>query len=239
MSSGSMRGGIPLCWPQFSDSGPLQRHGFLRDSEFELLSVRVGGDVDEEGGGVTGIFSFESSEPKAAIQYVVTVQRAKLKVSLRVGNVSAQEISFTVALHTYFRAKIIRAVVDGLGGPVDYLDNLQHRNRIQGDSSQAAQIGPLDRETDRVYLSTPSKITLHTGLPTVGTILLEKSSTLPDAVLWNPWLEKAQTLKDLKDHEYLDFICIEAAAFGSRVQVASGETWVGDQTLHVVEQSDG
>ncbi len=30
------RGGIPVCWPQFSDFGALSSHGFARNSVFEL-----------------------------------------------------------------------------------------------------------------------------------------------------------------------------------------------------------
>ena len=32
------RGGIPVCFPQFSDFGPLGQHGFARNTAFEVLS---------------------------------------------------------------------------------------------------------------------------------------------------------------------------------------------------------
>ena len=33
-----IRGGIPLMFPQFGDSGPLRKHGFVRDLQWYLVA---------------------------------------------------------------------------------------------------------------------------------------------------------------------------------------------------------
>ena len=53
-----------------------------------------------------------------------------LRMDARVDNTGAEALSFTFALHTYFRvADVTRAAVRGLRG-ADYLDSLQARARL-------------------------------------------------------------------------------------------------------------
>lgn len=50
----------------------------------------------------------------------------------------------------------------------------------------------FDREVDRIYLGTSDALLLREG---PRTLRLRKTN-LPDAVIWNPWVEKAKALAD-------------------------------------------
>ena len=87
-------------------------------------------------------------------------------------------------------------------------------------------------EFDRVYLSAPdsSLIEAEGQRP----IKLEKNG-FPDAVVWNPWIEKAQKMADFDDEEYKTMLCIEPAVAGSGpVCIQPGSSWKASQIISVV-----
>ena len=113
-----------------------------------------------------------------------------LRMDFDVDNTGSEALSFTFALHTYFRVRsALHARVLGLSGTA-YLDSLQARTRC----TEAADAVVFDKEVDRIYLSVPSSLQL---VDTVAarTFTLETRG-LPDAVVWNPWIAKAAAMAD-------------------------------------------
>jgi glucose-6-phosphate 1-epimerase len=108
-SFGAIRGGIPVCFPQFATLGPLPKHGYARTS---LWRHRGGGRfvLDVAPGDWSG---FDNA---CALQVEVTLGPAALTVAFSVDNVGPKPLVFSGALHTYLRvADVTDARVDGAG----------------------------------------------------------------------------------------------------------------------------
>jgi glucose-6-phosphate 1-epimerase len=129
----AIRGGIPLCFPQFSDLGPLaQQHGFARNEQWQLVDPPA--DGDEDGGNVTmRLVSSDATKALWPHDFVATFETRldgdEMHTSLTVRNTGSEPFEFTVALHTYFTVGDIgKATVEGLRG-ASYLDSLDGRIR--------------------------------------------------------------------------------------------------------------
>ena len=152
-----------------------------------------------------------------------------LKTSMKVANTGVEPMTFTTALHTYFRcADATAAKVTGLKG-ASYLDSLNERVRREEENEFVS----FNEEVDRIYLSTTDTLAVDDVAGSRPVRITKKN--LPDAVVWNPWIEKSKATGDLGDEDYKQFVCVEAAAIERPVVLPAGETWECEQVLESVK----
>lgn len=217
-----IRGGIPVCFPQFGPLGSLPQHGFARNSAFEVEELH--GDW-----GVTLLLRHAGDQGYSAhfeLRIKVSLCEGALQQEMRVTNTGSDEMSFTGALHTYYAVDDISTVkVEGLQG-VTYKDSLDGGKQVV----EAQGAVTFASEVDRIYCSAPDVIKVAGAAP--GRSLTLTKAGFPDAVVWNPWVAKAQAMADFGDEEYKVMLCIEPAVAGSGpVTLPPGQTWTGTQTL--------
>jgi glucose-6-phosphate 1-epimerase len=221
------RGGVPVCFPQFSDRGPLPRHGFVRTSRWELVSAPLSGAAVAEAS-----FQIDSSTSAARWEHafcLVLVARLGpgwLELQLQAANTGRGAYDFTAALHTYLAVQDVRSArLHGLQG-CTCEDNLAARRRQQEDRAELA----FADEIDRVYLQVPPVLRLQGGGAPLRRIVQQGFA---DAVVWNPGPAKAAQLGDMPPQDWLRMLCIEAAAVGRPVRLEPGKTWRGLQRLEL------
>lgn len=150
-----------------------------------------------------------------------------LSINTKVRNNGDKDLEFTYALHTYFAVpSISEAKVIGLKG-VKYLDSLQ--GRIECTEEEKEVVFPS--EVDRIYLNTPDTLKILASAARTFTI---KKSGLPDAVVWNPWINKSKAMGDFGDEEYKEMVCVEAGLIkgeGAPLLLGAGQYWTCDMEL--------
>jgi glucose-6-phosphate 1-epimerase len=241
----AIRGGIPICWPQFSDFGPCKtQHGFARNSAFTITDSSTNSvtmELRNEGEDNTspGFAPPEDFPQKFILSCKVSLADTdgSLHQELTVMNpsTSTEDLTFTCALHTYFNLRnggIQKCRIDNLQG-CTYLDSLQGRKECV--EAQEHVVFPV--EVDRIYLNVPDTLKIidspeqQAGFPADKKIKIEKSG-FADAVVWNPHAEKAKKMADFGDDEWKHMVCVEVAQAGSGSLVLKpGKAWTGRQTL--------
>ena len=203
----AIRGGIPICFPWFRakvNDPQAPAHGFVRTKTWQLESV-----VEGRSGVVVTMFT-ESDEhtrrwwPGSFRLVHRATFGSELSLELVCSNTGTTPLRFEEALHTYNRVANVHDVrLQGLDG-VRFLDNTDsNREKIQsGDIVIASQ-------TDNAYMDTKSNVDLlDPGMR--RRIGLRKSDSLT-TVVWNPWREAAEGIRDLGDGEWTQFLCVEAS----------------------------
>lgn len=148
----SIRGGIPICFPQFGATGALQQHGFARNSLWRVVRETNGADGAQAVLELTDNAATRAMWPFAFhTELSVHVASTSLTVTLTVTNTDGEPFEFTVALHPYFRVRDAYATyIRGLAGT-------RYRDALQGGAefAEARDQVTVQGEVDRVYFNTP------------------------------------------------------------------------------------
>ena len=220
----AIRGGVPVCFPQFNQRGNLPKHGFARNMPWRL--------VQELSHGSQKVFELSSNDATLALWphafktfLTVNLAPSSLQLTLTVENHGQQSLSFTGALHTYFAVDAISQV--SLEGQTE-----QPEWDAVKDTHQKCS-GPLrfDAEFDRVYdvqSETQPNWTLKDGS---ATLQISQSASWGQSVVWNPGADKCAQLKDMPATGYQRMLCVEAARVTSSIELPPNQSWVGWQLL--------
>ncbi|KAK2975257.1 hypothetical protein RJ640_028009, partial [Escallonia rubra] len=232
----AIRGGIPICFPQFANFGSLEQHGFARNKLWSLDNDPLPLPPANSQSTVDLILRSTEEDLKTwphrfELRIRISVSASKLTLIPRVRNIDNKSFSFMFALRNYFSVSDVSEVrVEGLE-TLDYFDNLMRRERY----TEQADAITFDGEIDRVYLSTPTKIAIIDH-EKKRTFVLRKEG-MPDAAVWNPWDKKAKALPDLGDEDYKTMLCVDSAAIETALVLKPCEEWKGRQELSTVSSS--
>jgi len=222
--SRAIRGGIPVCWPQFAEQGKLPKHGLVRTRRWDVTERRA-----EKGYALATLAIADDDESRSIWPYAfglelcVLLEANRLSVELEVFNSGFGAFVFTGALHSYLRvAEVEEARLEGLA-------RMPYRDKTRG-GEKAVDSGDhlaIESETDRIYLNVDNALLLREARRSLAI----HAEGFPDVVVWNPWLALAAELPDMADSDFRRMLCVEAAVAARPVELAAGESWVGRQTL--------
>lgn len=232
----AVRGGIPICFPQFGNCRSLEQHGFARNKIWTIdENPPPLGPNDSHAKSFIDLLLKPSEEDLKcwphSFEFRLRVSLAadgSLALISRIRNVNGKPFSFSFAYHTYLSVSDISEVrIEGLE-TLDYLDNLCQKERFteQGDAIT------FESEVDRVYLSTPNVVAVLDH-ERKRTYVIRKDG-LPDVVVWNPWEKKSKSMVDFGDDEYKQMLCVDGAVIEKPVTLKPGEEWTGRVELSVV-----
>ncbi len=219
-----LRGGVPVIFPQFSDRGPLAKHGFARDRLWTLLAAGDGRAMltltdDEQ--------TRELWPHPFSLVLSAEARADRLEVDLTVHNPGPTPWTFAAALHSYLAVgRAADTVVEGLGG---------HRaqDNAAGLAEQTLPDGPfaVQPPVDLAVLGAdgPRRLVGADG----GDLWLTTGG-FTDTVLWNPG---ERLPADVPADEGPRFVCLEAALLTPHA-LEPGGTWRGSMRLST-ERADG
>ncbi|SFF10301.1 glucose-6-phosphate 1-epimerase [Paracidovorax wautersii] len=226
----AIRGGVPVCFPQFNQRGPLPKHGFARNLPWQLS----GSGEAADGQGRFLRLSLADSEATRrwwpdqsfAAELAVTLRPGALRVELSAHNPGTTAWDFTAALHTYLRVDDIATVrLDGLDGCARW-DAVADVHGVQH--------GPVsfEGEYDSVFAAAPAPLQVQPAAG--GRLSIAQGAEWDNTVVWNPGATRCAALADMPADGYRHMLCVEAACIDRPVAMAPGARWSGWQQLQVL-----
>lgn len=238
----AIRGGVPVCFPQFNQRGTLPKHGFARNMRWHFVEAEQSGDathkvesqVSDEGASMnftlcTNPDTLVLWQQAFVAEMCINLAPGQLTVTLIVNNTDTiNELHFTGALHTYLAVDDVDLTeLRGLGGRPEW-DAVAD---VHGLADEALY---FDGEFDRVYSwgESASSNPLHLQDGT-STLQIEQSPSWANSVVWNPGEGKCAALADMPAQGFARMLCVEAAQVFEPISIPAGGQWVGWQRLTV------
>jgi glucose-6-phosphate 1-epimerase len=209
----AIKGGTPICWPWFGTAPELESqkdfkrpaHGFVRNSFWSVLSVDMLANGDTKI--VLGIEDSEQSREIWPYRFYLSLEIVigdALTLKLLTRNTGDEPFTITEALHTYIHVgDVTQATIFGL-------EHTEYLNKKEN-FVPMCQVGPLTivEETDHIHTDIKHQFIIED--PVFKRKIKITSSGNKNVVVWNPWVEIAAEMADLKNDDYKSFICLEVA----------------------------
>jgi glucose-6-phosphate 1-epimerase len=220
----AIRGGVPVCCPQFNQRGMLPKHGFMRNLPWghtpsetpETLRLTL---RDGEATRKLWPHAFEA-------RLEATLSRGQLRIALTLRNLDSAPWTFAAALHTYLRVDNISNVrLEGLQG-ANRWDSLRDDRHVE-----TAAALHFDAEFDSVYTAPAEPLRL---VQPGGKLEISQSASCSETVVWNPGAVLGAKLADMPADGFRHMLCVEAARIDEPVLLAPGAEWQGWQQLRVL-----
>lgn len=219
----ALRGGVPVCFPQFSGRGDLPKHGLVRtrlwQPRAQTETALILAIEDDDSTRAQWPYAFE-------LVQTLVLDADGLSIALDFHNRSDQPLVFTGALHSYLRVPDVTAcTLHGLNGCVyeDAADEGRYKNQ-QGNLF-------IGGEVDRVFAEAPKRLRLNYGN---GESLEISQGGFADTVVWCPGPRLAAGFSDMPAEDWRRMLCVEAAAAAQPVTVLADGHWQGWQKLRVL-----
>ena len=228
----AIRGGVPVCFPQFNQRGSLPKHGFARNMAWQVDEAAQSGEAVVSGDNAHINFTLSAHADTLAmwqqafvVQLRVALAPGQLTLTLTVHNTEVHKaLHFTGALHTYLAVDDIDLTeLRGLGGRPEW-DSLVDLHGV------ADEVLYFDGEFDRVYDASSKPLFVQDGS---GTLQIEQSPSWGQSVVWNPGAHKCATLTDMTADGFAHMLCVEAAQVYEPISISAGGQWQGWQRLTV------
>jgi glucose-6-phosphate 1-epimerase len=221
----AIRGGVPICFPQFNQRGALPKHGFARNMAWQPEPAH-----DESAHACEVALALHDNDATRAFwphafraRLQVALKPRSLRMTLTVDNTGSAPWTFAAALHTYLRVDdIANARLEGLQG-ANRWDAVRDDRHVE-----MAPMLRFDSEFDSVYAAPARSLRL---IQPGGALAISQSASCTETVVWNPGALLSAKLADMPEDGFRHMLCVEAARIDEPVQLFGGAQWKGWQEL--------
>ncbi|MEY2776766.1 MAG: hypothetical protein RLY30_864 [Pseudomonadota bacterium] len=220
----TVRGGLPVLFPQFGDRGPLRKHGWARDVAWALVreeATEAGCSLEMQLNVAQNDYSDWPHSARLTLH--VHLDRSSLEMTLRVLNTGSTAFDWAGGLHPYWATSdVLRSELLGLEG-IRVQDRYQSDRTVESGQSVVWTGAPCER----LYEGKAS-LTFRTPYHTLGLSM----TGFDQWMVWNPGESGAAAIPDLPDSDWKQFVCIEPVLVDRRSVLKPGDAFEG--SLRVV-----